>query len=126
MVYQFWQKVVCKVEEVTGLELEVSPVTCLLEEVKRPRGRNIPYKLTQLALVLAKRRVAIDWMSSRCPAVSCWIQDLMEWGAAEEQHLRMMWRGEGALRDVIAWGTLLERFSGVEESSLEGRADKAD
>ncbi|KAJ1205301.1 hypothetical protein NDU88_000736 [Pleurodeles waltl] len=120
MVYQFWRAVVGKVEEVMGLRLKVSPVTCLLGVVKRPRGRNIPYKRTQLALVLAKRRVAIGWMISRCPSISCWISDLMEWGAAEEQHLCITRRGKGGLTDVVAWGTLLVHFSSVEELRFRG------
>ncbi|KAJ1145973.1 hypothetical protein NDU88_012256 [Pleurodeles waltl] len=113
LVSRFWHDVVERVVDVTGLGIEATPMACLLGVVQKPWGRTILYKLAQLALVLARHRVEIGWMSARSPLLSEWIRDLMEWGVPEEQHMRCMRRDEKVLTDLEVWGTFLERFSGV-------------
>lgn len=59
------------------------------------KGRKIPYRLAHLALLLAKRRVAKGWLGSRRLLVDHWLRDLLDWGEAEEQHMRLLRTNEG-------------------------------
>ena len=45
------------------------------------------HKFMQLLLVLAKRRVAINWMGLRGPQLNKWEADVIEWSLAEETRL---------------------------------------
>ena len=56
---------------------------CLLGDITKRKGQKITYKFAQLALVLAKRRVAITWLGTQCPKVDRRVTEVVEWAIAE-------------------------------------------
>lgn len=63
-VQQYWNDIVTRVRIGVGILVEAKPEHCLLGLVPQPKKQKMANRLLQLTLVLAKRRVAICWMSA--------------------------------------------------------------
>lgn len=103
---QFWAEVVEKITKVTGIQLRREPLNCLLAEVRKPKKKKLTYKLLQLMLVLARRRIAISWMGQKGPDSTLWLRDVREWSLAEEIRMKIARRDEKAVDDILAWREL--------------------
>ncbi|KAJ1158299.1 hypothetical protein NDU88_010991 [Pleurodeles waltl] len=79
-----------------------------------------------LGLIIAKRSIAIHWLSPRAPTGKAWGGDTAEWAGAEEEHLRRT-RNDAKAQDVLrAWAemtrTLLENGGSWEEGTPSQQA----
>lgn len=63
----YWGSILERLRLVTGWTLPYSIKEELLGLLPRPKGRKLTQRFLQLGLVLAKRRIAIRWMSSQPP-----------------------------------------------------------
>ena len=68
------------------------------------------YKFTQLALLLAKRRVAITWMGTRAPSVTKWLADVVEWRVAEKVRRQNCSKDHKLQEDLDSWDGILNKF----------------
>lgn len=73
----------------------------------------------QVALLLAKRWVAISWIIPSGPREQGWMKDVKEWAVAEEMHLRQCRRDERAPEDLQTLGLLLTRVEEVPEDEIQ-------
>ncbi|KAJ1200358.1 hypothetical protein NDU88_004182 [Pleurodeles waltl] len=69
--------------------MQVTTASSLVGIVTRLKGKKTAYKLLQLALVLSKRRVAINWIGTNVPHMMKWLDDVGKWSLAAEVHLRL-------------------------------------
>ena len=75
-----------------------------------------------LGLVLAKRRIAIRWLSRVPPKIEEWRKDMMEWALAEEVHMKKIRKDEKAEENLVAWSNMLQEIHvrGEEVVIIEG------
>lgn len=95
-----------RVRTSTGLPIREEPIQCLLAHVYKPKKRKIAYKLLQLMFVLARRRIAINWMGHRCLDIPTWLRDVRKWALAEETHMQLTRKDDNLQADLMEWRQL--------------------
>lgn len=83
-IIDYWTKVVELINKVLSLGLACLPAVCLLDIIPRPKAKRLRLRFADLALLLAKRRIALSWKSSQAPLVPKWEDDVSCWARAEE------------------------------------------
>lgn len=87
MLGGFWAAVVDLVNAVLERALPCDPGACLLGLFPRPRSRKLGHRFVDLAFLLAKRKIALQWKVRETPLVTTWETDVTKWVRAEEQAL---------------------------------------
>ena len=112
----------------TGRLCPAEPGVCLLGGIGPPirKGRKMGYKFTQLALLLARRRVAITWMGQESPKVERWLSDVSEWSLAEMIRLKKCRTDEKLEEDLEQWSLLLARLRPEGEEVHDGEVSNTE
>ena len=63
-----------------------------------------------MALVLARRCIAIGWMGTRGPSKTLWVRDVLEWASAEKIHIKLSRRDEKVGEDLEVWTETMGEF----------------
>ena len=82
----FWTEVVEEVGRAATWPRPLEVKVILLGLILKTKGRKVSRKFVMLGIVLAKRRVAIGWLSRVPPRIEEWWKDILEWALAEEVH----------------------------------------
>ncbi|KAJ1170431.1 hypothetical protein NDU88_002308 [Pleurodeles waltl] len=105
---RYWNDVVDQIRETTGWEIPLTIRGCLLGLLPRDQKRQLSRRFAVLGLTVAKRRIAIHWMSDRGPTKESWVKDLLEWATVEEERIRQT-RKDAKLPEVLlAWGLMTQ------------------
>ncbi|KAJ1089464.1 hypothetical protein NDU88_002615 [Pleurodeles waltl] len=70
------------------------------------------HRFVLLGLVLAKWWVAIYWMQLTGPEVQKWMEDMHEWGTADERRLCAVRTDDNAQSNLEIWEDMLDRTWG--------------
>lgn len=75
------------INKVLALRLVCVPEVCLLGLFPRPKANRMKLRFVDLALLLARRRIAIRWKAQQAPLVINCEDDISCWARAEERVL---------------------------------------
>ena len=89
------------------------------------KDKKMQHKFIHLMLVLAKRRVAINWMGLRSPQLNKRETDVVEWSVAEEIRLIKCRRDTKLEEDLECWRALMSRFAESEDSGSSASTSDA-
>ena len=90
----------------------------LLGLLPKSKERTMSRKFVLLGLVLAKRRIAIRWLSRVRPRLKEWRKDILEWALAEEVHMKKSRRDEKLEDDILSWSAMIEGMRPREDSEV--------
>lgn len=83
----YWTKIEDMVNGVLSQNLACIPEICLLGLFPRPKSKRLGLRFIDLALLLARRRIALKWKAKQAPLVVKWEDDVSCWARAEERAL---------------------------------------
>ncbi|KAJ1136101.1 hypothetical protein NDU88_002519 [Pleurodeles waltl] len=105
-----WERVVKTLAEITGLNLNMDPRSCLLGLRPRTKRNKHSHRFVDLAYVIYKRLIAMSWKARNMPDLKVWLALTLRWARAEHQLLiNLARRGLGRMGEE-AWGVLVSRL----------------
>lgn len=118
-IQRYWMTVLEDLTRITGWTIALDPRACLLGLILRDPKRKTSRRFLVLGLVIAKRRIAIHWLTQQGPLVAKWRTDLREWALAEERHMRNTRRDDKLPEVLLAWGMMIQEITGRSSHSTQ-------
>ena len=105
-----WEIVLDNIADITESAIPNTPNSCLLgirRVNKQNRYRN---KFLDLALVLYKRQIAMNWKASKAPEIKIWLKILLKWSQAEVEAMLDQTGREGNPEGKILWDGYVQKL----------------
>ena len=126
VIDEYWRLVIEKLSQLTEWNIPLEMKVILLGLLPSPKQKKLTRKFIMLGLVLAKRRIAIRWLSKNPPRIEDWLRDMIEWSIAEEVHMKKIRKDDKRETDILAWGTLVEALNIQGGPESTGEAERAE
>lgn len=108
----YWAAVLTSIKDVTGLTDLHTWEAVSLGIFRRPKTHKVYTRFASLAMLLAKRAIAMKWRDPLGPSMKAWAGALRKCAAAEEETLREEEiRGHRKRPISLDWAQLLHQFT---------------
>ncbi|KAJ1188009.1 hypothetical protein NDU88_004774 [Pleurodeles waltl] len=117
---EYWHEITQLLTDIVGREVPDDPRHCLLGGYRHQPKHKYTNQFQDLALVLAKREIAMTWKAAAGPRLHTWKREVLKWAKAEEtiRH-REARRGQGPRERARACSTLINDWEQGEEETLD-------